>query len=248
MLRRGDVSLSLFTPRGADHQSVHKQDEVYLVIAGTGLLRSGDVEHAFVPGDALYVAAGQEHRFVGDLTGLVMWVVFWTCRPAGDPRRREEHQQMTATQPPQVHFTTTVAVSGNNTGIVVPPELIRELGAGARPPVLVEVNGYSYRTTVGVMKGTHMIGISMAIRKAIGLAGGDPIAVSLTLAHTPREVNVPDDLAQALAAAGTEQFFGSLSNSVQRFHVDTINGAKTDETRRRRIDKAIALFLQGRPR
>jgi len=50
VLRRGDVSLSLFTPRGADHQSVHKQDEVYLVIAGTGLLRSGDVEHAFVPG------------------------------------------------------------------------------------------------------------------------------------------------------------------------------------------------------
>ena len=248
MLRRGDVSLSLFTPRGADHQSVHEQDEVYLVIAGTGLLRSGDVEHAFVPGDALYVAAGQEHRFVGDLTGLVMWVVFRTRRPAGDPGRREEHQQMTATQPPQVHFTTTVAVSGNNTGIVVPPELIRELGAGARPPVLVEVNGYSYRTTVGVMKGTHMIGISMAIRKATGLAGGDPIAVSLTLAHTPREVNVPDDLAQALAAAGTEQFFGSLSNSVQRFHVDTINGAKTDETRRRRIDKAIALFLQGRPR
>jgi len=155
---------------------------------------------------------------------------------------------MTATQPPHVHFTTTVAVSGNNTGIVVPPELIRELGAGARPPVLVEVNGYSYRTTVGVTKGTHMIGISMAIRKATGLAGGDPIAVSLTLADTPREANVPDDLAQALAAAGTEEFFGSLSNSVQRFHVDTINGAKTDETRRRRIDKAIALFLQGRPR
>jgi len=93
VLRRGDVSLSLFTPRGADHQSVHEQDEVYLVIAGTGLLRSGDLEHAFVPGDALYVAAGQEHRFVGDLTGLVMWVVFWTCRPAGDPGRREEHSR-----------------------------------------------------------------------------------------------------------------------------------------------------------
>lgn len=155
---------------------------------------------------------------------------------------------MTATPPPHVRFSTTVAVSGNNTGIVVPPELIQELGAGARPPVLVEVNGYSYRTTVGVMKGTHMVGISAAIRKTTGLAGGDPIEVSLTLADTPREVDVPPDLQQALTAAGTQEFFGSLSNSVQRFHIDSINGAKTPETRQRRIDRSITLFLQGRQR
>lgn len=81
VLRRGDVSLSLFTPRGSDHQSVHEQDEVYLVITGSGTLRCGKVDHVFAAGDALYVAAGQEHHFVGNLTELVTWVLFWPAGP-----------------------------------------------------------------------------------------------------------------------------------------------------------------------
>ena len=44
-----------------------------------------------------------------------------------------------------------VAVTGNNTGIVVPEEAIGQLAAGRRPSVLVSVNGYGYRNTVGVM-------------------------------------------------------------------------------------------------
>ena len=72
-------------------------------------------------------------------------------------------------------FETTVAVTGNNTGIVVPEEAIEQLAAGKRPPVLVNVNGYEYRNTVAVMGGKHMISISAAVRKATGLKGGDPI-------------------------------------------------------------------------
>lgn len=156
---------------------------------------------------------------------------------------------MSAGEPQQVAFRTTVAASGNNTGIVVPVELIDSLGAGSRPPVLVNVNGHEYRTTVGVMGGTHMVGISAAIRSATGLRAGDAISVTLTVADTPRKVSVPDDLAAALAAHdGTGAFFASLSNSVQRFHIDNVNAAKTAETRQRRIDKAITLFRDGKPR
>jgi hypothetical protein len=146
-------------------------------------------------------------------------------------------------------FTTTVAASGNNTGIVVPAEVIDQLDAGRRPPVLVEVNGYGYRSTVAVMGGQYMIGISAAVRKATGLAGGDPIRVTLTVADTPREVDVPADLAAALAAdAGAQAFFAKLSNSLQRYHVDNVNAAKSPETRQRRIDKAVSLFRDGRQR
>jgi hypothetical protein len=156
---------------------------------------------------------------------------------------------MATTQTPSATFETTVAASGNNTGIVVPIEAIERLGAGQRPPVLVDVNGHQYRYTVAVMGGKHMIGISAAVRKATGLAGGDPIRVSLSLAEGPREVDVPTDFAEALAAdPQAAAFFARLSNSLQRYHVDNINGAKTDETRSRRIDKAIALFREGRKR
>ena len=154
-----------------------------------------------------------------------------------------------AAQPTSVTFETTVAASGNNTGIVVPNEVIEQLAAGKRPPVLVSVNGYEYRNTVAVMGGRHMISISAAVRNATGLKGGDPIRVRLTVADTARQVDVPADFAAALAAdERARTFFGKLSNSMQRYHVDNINAAKSADTRQRRIDKAIALFLDGKQR
>jgi hypothetical protein len=154
-----------------------------------------------------------------------------------------------ASKPKSVTFETTVAASGNNTGIVVPGEAIEQLAAGKRPPVLVNVNGYEYRNTVAVMGDRHMISISADVRKATGLKGGDPIRVTLTVADTPREVNVPADFAAALAAdERAKAFFEKLSNSMQRYHLDNINAAKSADTRQRRIDKALALFLDGKQR
>lgn len=148
-----------------------------------------------------------------------------------------------------VTFDTTVTGMGRNTGIVVPDEVIEQLGAGRRPAVLVNVDGYEYRTTVGVMGGRHLVSISAAVRTETGLQGGDPIHVVLTLAEGPREVVVPDDLAAALTGEpAAERYFATLSNSLQRYHVDTINAAKAPETRQRRVDKAIALFREGKPR
>jgi hypothetical protein len=156
---------------------------------------------------------------------------------------------MASTKPKSVTFETTVAATGNNTGIVVPDDVIADLGAGKRPPVLVNVNGYEYRSTVAVMSGKYMIGISAAIRKATGLRGADPITVTLSVADSPREVSVPDDFDSALRAnAAAGAFFVKLSNSMQRYHVDNINSAKSAETRQRRIDKAIDLFLAGKQR
>jgi uncharacterized protein YdeI (YjbR/CyaY-like superfamily) len=43
-------------------------------------------------------------------------------------------------------------------------------------------------------------------------------------------------------------FFDGLSNSLQRYHVDQITGAKAAETRLRRIDKAVSLFEEGKKR
>jgi hypothetical protein len=156
---------------------------------------------------------------------------------------------MTVPERGSVTFETTVAATGNNTGIVVPDEVMHQLAAGRRPPVAVTVNGYDYRSTVAVMGGRFMIGISAAIRQATGLKGGDPIRVTLAVADTPREVDVPADFAAAMAAdEHVGAFFGKLSNSLQRYHVDTINGAKSAETRQRRIEKAVSLFREGKQR
>jgi Domain of unknown function (DUF1905) len=72
--------------------------------------------------------------------------------------------------------------------IEVPDDKIAELGAGKRPAVVVNVNGYEYRNTVGVMGGKYLVSVSAAIRKETGLCGGDPIHVTLTFADSPREI------------------------------------------------------------
>jgi hypothetical protein len=130
---------------------------------------------------------------------------------------------MTPAERKSVTFETILSASGNNTGIAVPEDVIKQLGMGKRPPVLVNVNGYEYRSTVAVMGGRHLISLSAA--------------------------DVPDDFAAALEAEEpARRFFDELSNSMQRYHVDNINAAKAPETRRRRIDKAVGLFLEGKQR
>ena len=150
-----------------------------------------------------------------------------------------------------VRFRTTLhqAEGKNATGILVPADAIRALDHGKRPPVRVTINGYEYRTTVGVMGGQAMVGVSAAIRQEAGVAAGDELDVMLVVDDSPREVDVPDNFARALAAhPGLTAFFDGLSNSLQRYHVDNINGAKTEETRQRRIAKAVALFEAGKKR
>ncbi|WP_344753266.1 YdeI/OmpD-associated family protein [Gryllotalpicola koreensis] len=159
------------------------------------------------------------------------------------------HDDGSSSQSATAEFDTTVVLTGNNTGIVVPDDVIERLGAGRRPAVIIDLNGYEYRSTVGVMGGRAMIGISAAIRKETGIAGGDDVHVRVTVADAPREVAVPDDFAAALGAEpATAEFFAALANSLQRYHVDSINEAKTAETRRRRIEKTVALFRAGKKR
>ena len=148
-----------------------------------------------------------------------------------------------------VTFETTLTASGNNTGIVVPDDVMERLGRGKRPPVLVTVNGYEYRSTVAVMGGRYLISLSAAVRAATGLKGGDPISVVLRVADTPREVEVPADFAAAMEQQEpARQFFDGLSSSLQRYHVDNVNAAKAPKTRQRRIDKSVGLFLAVRQR
>ncbi|NQX11668.1 DUF1905 domain-containing protein [Microbacteriaceae bacterium VKM Ac-2855] len=141
-------------------------------------------------------------------------------------------------------FSSTLFQSGNNTGIEVPPEVVEALGGGKRPAVNVTVNGYEYRSTVAVMGGRNLIAFSSDKRVATGLKGGDPIEVELTLDTAPRTVDVPTDLATALAAAGVTAAFEALSPSAKKAHVTSVEGAKAEATRLRRVEAVVAK-LQG---
>ena len=77
MFEHGTMSVIVFTPRGRDYQTSHSQDELYVVMKGSGTLMIGDVPHAFGAGDVLFVPAETQHRFVDFTDDLTTWAIFW---------------------------------------------------------------------------------------------------------------------------------------------------------------------------
>jgi hypothetical protein len=144
-----------------------------------------------------------------------------------------------------MRFETRMSQTGNNTGIEVPAEVIEGFGAGRKPPVVVNVNGYEYRSTVAVMGGRFMIPFSSDKRAATGIGGGDAIVVDLEVDTAPRTVEVPDDLAAALDAGGARVAFDALSTSARKAHVTSVESAKAVETRQRRVDGIVAKLTAG---
>lgn len=145
-------------------------------------------------------------------------------------------------------FRSRVLLGGKTaTGIEVPPAVVDALGSGKKPAVNVTIGKHTYRSTVATMDGKFMLPLSAENREAAGVAAGDEIEVSLELDTAPRTLEIPADFQQALDQdAAAKTFFDSLSYSNRRRHTLSIDGAKTAETRQRRIAKAVESLRAGK--
>ena len=139
-------------------------------------------------------------------------------------------------------FDAELTASGKNaTGIEVPQSIVDGFDASKRVSVVVTINGYSYRSTVGPYRGANMLPVSAENRAGAGIEAGQRITVTLEHDTEPRLVEVPDDLAAALNVSATARAaFDALSFSSQRAHVLQVTGAKTDDTRARRVAKVVS--------
>lgn len=77
MLSHGSMFVGLYTPKVEDKQSPHKQDEVYIIMEGTGEFLNGTTTTTFKPGDVIFVPAAEEHRFLNFSEDFKAWVVFY---------------------------------------------------------------------------------------------------------------------------------------------------------------------------
>lgn len=144
--------------------------------------------------------------------------------------------------PPKTSFRTRLDLHGKTaTGFEVPASVVEQLGKGKRPPVKVTIGKYSYRSTVAPMSGCFMLPLAAEHRESAGVAAGQMIDVTLELDTAERTVTVPADLASAMRkAAGTKAAFEGLSYTRRKEIALAIESAKQEETRARRIAKAIA--------
>jgi hypothetical protein len=144
-------------------------------------------------------------------------------------------------------FRATLLQAGKTaTGIEVPAKVVESLGTSKRPKVQITIRGFTYRTSIAMMGGKFMVPVSADVRKSAGVAGGDTLDVDIELDTAPREVKVPPDFAAVLDQnLDAKRRFEAMSYSHQLQHVLAIDGAKTAETRQRRIAKAITMLQEG---
>ncbi|MFI6316658.1 YdeI/OmpD-associated family protein [Nonomuraea sp. NPDC050556] len=138
-------------------------------------------------------------------------------------------------------FRTHVEPPEPMRGLEVPPEVVEALGGGVRPPVTITVNGHSWKSRIALMRGRHLLGLSIANRQAAGVEIGEEVEVDLELDTEPRVVVEPEDFTRALDAdPAARAAYDGLAYSHRREHVRAIESAKKPETRQRRIEKAIS--------
>ena len=141
----------------------------------------------------------------------------------------------------QTFQTELIAAGGKNVGLVVPDEVVAAFDRGKRIPVVVTIDGdHSYRNTISSMGGRFLISFNAETRKATGRGAGDTVEVRLDIDDAPRVVEVPDELAAALAAdPAAKAAWEKLSYSHQRAHAEPIANAKGADTKARRVAKTI---------
>lgn len=147
-------------------------------------------------------------------------------------------------------FTAELLSTGKNTaGFEVPDEIVERLGGGGRPKVSVTVNGFTFRTSIARMGGRYLLGVSAERRTEAGVAPGEVLDVEVELDTAPRELDVPEPLAAALAAdPDAKAYWDTLSYSNRQWHVLQVTSAKTDATRDRRIEKSVGMLRDRRAR
>lgn len=167
---------------------------------------------------------------------------------------RDLADMVSLTDPGPVAFTAAIESARDGSGggcwVRFPHDAAELFGTRGRVPVKATFDGVEYTGSLVPMDGgAHVIGVLKAIREQLGKQVGDSVDVVLTLDAGPRTVDVPADLAAAIAAspeaAGT---FDSLSHSHRREYVQWVTEAKRDETRRRRVEQTVQMLSEGRKR
>jgi hypothetical protein len=149
-----------------------------------------------------------------------------------------------------LRLTATLVPRGQAAAVVLDDDQIAAVGEGAkRFPVVVRLNGYVWRTTVTRMRGEFLLGLNRAVRSAARVEAGDTIEVELALDTEPRDVVVPSALAQALAGdAAANAAFQTLAYTHRKEYARWIEEAKRDDTRQRRVTRALQMLREGKKR
>jgi hypothetical protein len=143
-------------------------------------------------------------------------------------------------------FTAILGGEDGERPLVEVPFDVKERFGRARAPVRGTVDGAAFRTTVAVYGGRYYLGFNEELRERAGIVIGDEVEVTLELDREPRTVDVPPALAAALEKdSKAKAAFDGLSFTHRNEYARWIAEAKREETRKRRLEQAVAMLRDG---
>ncbi len=124
------------------------------------------------------------------------------------------------------------------TGITIPFDVEKIFGA-KHVPVKVSINGVEHRSLIVRRGEKYVMIVPKRFRAAVGVRNGKMITIVLEKDNEKRVVTVPEDFAEVLEKMNLTEVFAKMSYTHQKEYVQAIEEAKKEETRVRRIGKAI---------
>lgn len=130
--------------------------------------------------------------------------------------------------------------------MLFPFDTEKEFGTKGKVPVKATFDGEGYAGSL-IKYGNphHMMGVPKAIREKIGKQPGEMIEVVVWKDDEVRTLEVPVQFEKAMKSEGLLPFFEKLSYSHRKEYCRWIADAKKEETRNRRLEKAIEMLRRG---
>jgi len=149
-----------------------------------------------------------------------------------------------------LRLTATLEKRGPAGAFVLTDGQVARLGDGAKAfPVTVTLRGRTVSLRLARMGGENLIGLSKAARQEAGVEVGETLEVEITADAAPRTVEVPEDLASALAGdPAAAAAFEKLAYSHRKEYVRWVSEAKREQTRLDRIAKTVEMVRAGQVR
>lgn len=130
--------------------------------------------------------------------------------------------------------------------VLFPFDVEKEFGTKGKVPVKATFNGVRYAgSLIKYGNPLHMLPMLKAIREQTGTAPGDTVEVELWKDEETRAIELPADLSEAMNREGVTPLFDRLSYTHKREYCRWITDAKRDETRRKRLEKAVEMLKRG---
>jgi len=150
----------------------------------------------------------------------------------------------------KVQFKAQLQPRGPAAAVVLDDAQVAAVGEGARRfPVVATVNGYTWRASVARMGGEFLVGLNRDVRQGARVEAGDEVEVTIELDTAPRDVEVPEALAAALAAdPQAKAAFEGMAFTHRKEYARWVAEAKQEETRQRRVRQALDMLRAGKTR